>query len=161
PTTSRNSVLLPHPLGPTSTSVVRGATARRGTSTTVTAPKRFRSSTTSTPPARGFEAMALHGPWPARPGSRSGTSWRGSLSSGTASSRRRRRTPRATWEAATLEGGRVAGKLRFDVLIIGGGQAGNPLAHALAARGQSVALAERARLGGSCVNFGCTPTKAA
>ncbi|MEP6767111.1 MAG: FAD-dependent oxidoreductase, partial [Acidobacteriota bacterium] len=48
----------------------------------------------------------------------------------------------------------------YDVLIIGGGQAGVPLAHALAKQGKSVALAERKDLGGSCVNFGCTPTKA-
>jgi pyruvate/2-oxoglutarate dehydrogenase complex dihydrolipoamide dehydrogenase (E3) component len=48
----------------------------------------------------------------------------------------------------------------YDVLIIGGGQAGVPLAHALAKAGKRVALAERERLGGSCVNFGCTPTKA-
>lgn len=48
----------------------------------------------------------------------------------------------------------------YDVLIIGGGQAGIPLAHALARRGKRVALAERKQLGGSCVNFGCTPTKA-
>ena len=50
---------------------------------------------------------------------------------------------------------------RYDVLIIGGGQAGIPLAYALAAEGKQVALAERKDLGGSCVNFGCTPTKAA
>ena len=49
----------------------------------------------------------------------------------------------------------------FDVVIIGAGQAGVPLAHALAHVGQSVALVERKHLGGSCVNFGCTPTKAA
>src|SRR5262245_43916751 len=49
---------------------------------------------------------------------------------------------------------------RFDVLIIGGGQAGIPLAHALAEAGRNVALAERKDLGGSCVNFGCIPTKA-
>ncbi len=49
---------------------------------------------------------------------------------------------------------------RYDVLIIGGGQAGIPLAHALAKAGKKVALAERKNLGGSCVNFGCTPTKA-
>jgi pyruvate/2-oxoglutarate dehydrogenase complex dihydrolipoamide dehydrogenase (E3) component len=49
----------------------------------------------------------------------------------------------------------------FDVLIIGAGQAGVPLAHSLARVGQSVGLIERKHLGGSCVNFGCTPTKAA
>ena len=48
----------------------------------------------------------------------------------------------------------------FDFLIIGGGQAGVPLAHALAGEDMHVALAERQHLGGSCVNFGCTPTKA-
>src|SRR5260370_23264900 len=49
----------------------------------------------------------------------------------------------------------------FDVLIIGGGQAGPTLAVALAKSGRRVGLAERKHLGGSCVNFGCTPTKAA
>src|ERR671918_1607328 len=48
----------------------------------------------------------------------------------------------------------------FDVLIIGAGQAGIPLAHALAKVGKRVGLVERQHLGGSCVNFGCTPTKA-
>lgn len=48
----------------------------------------------------------------------------------------------------------------YDVLIVGGGQAGIPLAYKLAAEGMSVALVERKHLGGSCVNFGCTPTKA-
>jgi pyruvate/2-oxoglutarate dehydrogenase complex dihydrolipoamide dehydrogenase (E3) component len=51
--------------------------------------------------------------------------------------------------------------MEFDVLIVGGGQAATPLAKALAAAGRSVALAERKHLGGSCVNYGCTPTKAA
>ena len=48
----------------------------------------------------------------------------------------------------------------YNVLVVGGGQAGIPLAYKLAAEGMSVALAERKDLGGSCVNFGCTPTKA-
>ena len=48
----------------------------------------------------------------------------------------------------------------FDTVIIGGGQAGVPLSQALAGKGQRVALVERVHLGGSCVNFGCTPSKA-
>lgn len=48
----------------------------------------------------------------------------------------------------------------FDAIVIGSGQAGNPLAHRMADRGWRVALIEREHLGGSCVNFGCTPTKA-
>lgn len=35
-----------------------------------------------------------------------------------------------------------------------------PLARALSGAGQDVALIERASLGGSCVNWGCTPSKA-
>lgn len=49
----------------------------------------------------------------------------------------------------------------YDALIVGGGQAGIPLAHTLAGEGMSVALAESKYLGGSCVNYGCSPTKAA
>lgn len=50
---------------------------------------------------------------------------------------------------------------RYDVLVIGAGQGGIPLSWALAGRGRRVAIAERHQVGGSCVNFGCTPTKAA
>src|ERR1700738_3579850 len=50
---------------------------------------------------------------------------------------------------------------RCDVIVIGGGQAGIPLAQDLAAAGKRIILVERKYLGGSCVNFGCTPTKAA
>ena len=46
-----------------------------------------------------------------------------------------------------------------ETVIIGGGQTGVPLARALAAEGLRI-LIERAHLGGSCVNFGCTPSKA-
>ncbi|HJW55024.1 MAG TPA: mercuric reductase [Burkholderiaceae bacterium] len=49
----------------------------------------------------------------------------------------------------------------FDVVIIGAGQAGPTLSKSLAQAGRSVALVERKQMGGSCVNFGCTPTKAA
>ena len=48
---------------------------------------------------------------------------------------------------------------KFDVIILGSGQAGNPLAAAYAAKGKTVALIERAAVGGTCVNYGCTPTK--
>ena len=47
----------------------------------------------------------------------------------------------------------------FDAIIIGSGQAGNPLAHNLADSGWTVALIEKEFMGGSCVNYGCTPTK--
>jgi pyruvate/2-oxoglutarate dehydrogenase complex dihydrolipoamide dehydrogenase (E3) component len=43
--------------------------------------------------------------------------------------------------------------------VIGSGQAGGPLAKDLAAAGWKTALVERDRLGGTCVNVGCTPTK--
>ncbi len=47
----------------------------------------------------------------------------------------------------------------FNSLIVGAGQAGIPLAGRLSKAGCSVALIERERLGGTCVNTGCTPTK--
>jgi pyruvate/2-oxoglutarate dehydrogenase complex dihydrolipoamide dehydrogenase (E3) component len=47
----------------------------------------------------------------------------------------------------------------YDAIIIGSGQAGSPLAKAFAKAGQETALIERAYIGGSCVNYGCTPTK--
>jgi pyruvate/2-oxoglutarate dehydrogenase complex dihydrolipoamide dehydrogenase (E3) component len=47
----------------------------------------------------------------------------------------------------------------FDAVVIGSGQAGNPLAHRLADKGWTVAMIEREHLGGSCINYGCTPTK--
>ncbi|WP_417308976.1 FAD-containing oxidoreductase [Devosia sp.] len=49
---------------------------------------------------------------------------------------------------------------QFDAIVIGAGQAGPPLAAKLAGTGQKVALIERHLLGGTCVNDGCTPTKA-
>src|SRR6516162_7530519 len=48
---------------------------------------------------------------------------------------------------------------RYDAIIIGSGQAGNPLAHALAEHGWNTALIEKENLGGTCINTGCTPTK--
>src|SRR6187401_2103251 len=47
----------------------------------------------------------------------------------------------------------------YDAIVIGTGQAGPSLAHRLAAVGMKVAVVERGRFGGTCVNTGCTPTK--
>ena len=49
---------------------------------------------------------------------------------------------------------------KFDAVIIGSGQGGNPLAKRLSADGWNIALIERKNLGGTCINYGCTPTKA-
>jgi pyruvate/2-oxoglutarate dehydrogenase complex dihydrolipoamide dehydrogenase (E3) component len=49
---------------------------------------------------------------------------------------------------------------KFDVIIIGTGQAGPSLAASLAKNGYKTAIIEKAHLGGTCVNVGCTPTKA-
>lgn len=49
--------------------------------------------------------------------------------------------------------------MRFDAIVIGSGQGGNPLAYSLADHGWTVALIEKSHLGGTCVNTGCTPTK--
>jgi pyruvate/2-oxoglutarate dehydrogenase complex dihydrolipoamide dehydrogenase (E3) component len=46
-----------------------------------------------------------------------------------------------------------------DVIIVGSGQAGVPLATRLAAAGKQVLIVERGAAGGTCVNVGCTPTK--
>src|SRR3954467_7365094 len=49
---------------------------------------------------------------------------------------------------------------KFDAIIIGTGQAGLSLARRLVAAGRKVAVIERKYFGGTCVNSGCTPTKA-
>ena len=48
----------------------------------------------------------------------------------------------------------------YDAIIIGTGQAGPSLAKRLAGSGMNVAIIERKLFGGTCVNTGCTPTKA-
>jgi pyruvate/2-oxoglutarate dehydrogenase complex dihydrolipoamide dehydrogenase (E3) component len=47
----------------------------------------------------------------------------------------------------------------FDVIILGAGQAGLPLALALVKSGRKTAFIEEKYIGGTCINFGCTPTK--
>ena len=48
---------------------------------------------------------------------------------------------------------------KYDAIVIGAGQAGVPLATELARAGRRTLLIERAHVGGTCINEGCTPTK--
>ncbi|MGO4612559.1 dihydrolipoyl dehydrogenase [Nocardia sp. 2YAB30] len=48
----------------------------------------------------------------------------------------------------------------FDLLVVGGGPGGYVAAIRAAQRGLSVALVEKERPGGVCLNWGCIPTKA-
>lgn len=50
--------------------------------------------------------------------------------------------------------------MKFDAIIIGTGQAGPSLAASLSKNGYRTAIIEKGPLGGTCVNVGCTPTKA-
>jgi len=49
--------------------------------------------------------------------------------------------------------------LKYDAIIIGSGQAANPLAGKLAAAGWKTVLIEKKFIAGTCINVGCTPTK--
>jgi len=49
--------------------------------------------------------------------------------------------------------------MKYDAIVIGSGQGGNPLAQKLADQGWTVAIVEKKYLGGTCINTGCTPTK--
>lgn len=48
---------------------------------------------------------------------------------------------------------------KFDVIIIGAGQSGKPLAFAFGDKGLKTAIIEMKYVGGKCINYGCTPTK--
>ena len=48
---------------------------------------------------------------------------------------------------------------KYDAIIIGSGQGGNPLAVAFANAGRRTAVIEKQYVGGTCINYGCTPTK--
>ncbi|MBI1914334.1 MAG: mercuric reductase [Planctomycetes bacterium] len=48
---------------------------------------------------------------------------------------------------------------QFDAIIIGSGQGGKPLCLSLANAGWKTAILERQFVGGTCINYGCTPTK--
>src|SRR6516162_11487157 len=51
-------------------------------------------------------------------------------------------------------------KRRYNLVVVGGGTAGLVAAAGAAGLGASVALVEKALLGGDCLNFGCVPSKA-
>jgi pyruvate/2-oxoglutarate dehydrogenase complex dihydrolipoamide dehydrogenase (E3) component len=53
----------------------------------------------------------------------------------------------------------MTGVEQYDAIVIGAGQAGGPLSTTLAKAGRHTALIEKAHVGGTCVNEGCTPTK--
>jgi pyruvate/2-oxoglutarate dehydrogenase complex dihydrolipoamide dehydrogenase (E3) component len=72
---------------------------------------------------------------------------------------RHRATPALDRGAPALRWRQGGARMNVDVIVVGSGQAGVPLAVRLAQAGRSVMLIERASLGGTCVNYGCTPTK--
>ena len=47
----------------------------------------------------------------------------------------------------------------YDAIVIGAGQGGGPLSTALARAGKKTAVIEADEVGGTCINYGCTPTK--
>src|SRR5512140_748178 len=50
-------------------------------------------------------------------------------------------------------------KNEYDLIVIGSGSAGSTAATTAAGMGKRVALVERDKLGGTCLNYGCDPTK--
>src|SRR5215470_6968974 len=53
----------------------------------------------------------------------------------------------------------MAAERSYDAIIIGAGQGGKPLSMVLARAGLKTAVVEERYVGGTCVNYGCTPTK--
>ena len=69
-----------------------------------------------------------------------------------------RRRPASSTHQEQARGQRIME--RFDVVVIGAGPGGYPAAIRAAQLGASVAIVEKERLGGTCLNWGCIPTKA-
>src|SRR3954471_12910964 len=64
-----------------------------------------------------------------------------------------------TGRDAGYRGGTVPGIEDVDLLVVGGGKAGKSLAMDRAKAGWSVAMIERDKVGGTCINVACIPTK--
>ncbi|HSI93815.1 MAG TPA: dihydrolipoyl dehydrogenase [Jiangellaceae bacterium] len=54
----------------------------------------------------------------------------------------------------------ASGSTSFDIVILGGGSGGYACALRAAELGLSVALVEKDKVGGTCLHYGCVPTKA-
>ncbi|MBP8295976.1 MAG: FAD-dependent oxidoreductase, partial [Burkholderiales bacterium] len=50
-------------------------------------------------------------------------------------------------------------RAEFDIVVIGGGAGGLVVAAGGAALGAKVALVEKHKMGGDCLNYGCVPSK--
>ena len=50
--------------------------------------------------------------------------------------------------------------MKYDIIVVGSGPGGYVAAIRAAQLGKTVAVVERAELGGTCLNWGCIPTKA-
>jgi pyruvate/2-oxoglutarate dehydrogenase complex dihydrolipoamide dehydrogenase (E3) component len=70
---------------------------------------------------------------------------------------RREASGAASPELALAAGGE---QINVDLCVIGAGSAGLSVAAAAAAFGRSVALIEKHKMGGDCLNYGCVPSKA-
>ncbi len=60
----------------------------------------------------------------------------------------------------TLSSAAADAELRVDICVIGGGSGGLSMAAAAAQLGSAVALVEKHKMGGDCLNYGCVPSKA-
>src|SRR5680860_760947 len=61
-----------------------------------------------------------------------------------------------TWEVPVAD----SAESNFDIVVLGGGSGGYACALRAVQLGKSVALIEKGKLGGTCLHYGCIPTKA-